>query len=96
MDSWDTESVTKNTEKPGKTLEWSALPSVDTSNTEGADSDASSHQIVLHSGAKKVTDHPLQGADLAFSEKMQEYARSSSRHTEGEVECTSLSPFSNL
>ncbi|XP_055462768.1 lamin tail domain-containing protein 2 [Psammomys obesus] len=82
MDSSDTESVTKHTEKPGKILDWSTLPSADTSNTEGADSDSSSHQIVLHSGAKKVTDHPPQGTDLAFSERMQECPRSNSSHTE--------------
>ncbi|XP_036035658.1 lamin tail domain-containing protein 2 [Onychomys torridus] len=82
MDTWDSECVNKSTEKPGKILEWSALPLVDTSSSEGTDSDSNSYQIVLHSGAKKVTGHPLQGTDLAASEQIQECAGSFSGHME--------------
>ncbi|CAH6793336.1 lamin tail domain-containing protein 2 [Phodopus roborovskii] len=81
MDTWDSECALKHVEKPSKIVEWSALPLADTSSSEGADSDSGSYQIVLHSGAKKVTGHPPQGTDLT-SEQMQECTRSFSGHTE--------------
>lgn len=94
MDASDSESV-KHVEKPGKSLEWSALPVVDNSSSEGTDSDYSSCQLVLHSGGKVVTGHSPQGTDLT-SEQMQESTRSGSGHMEGGVGCTSLLPFSNF
>ncbi|ERE79700.1 Intermediate filament containing protein [Cricetulus griseus] len=81
MDASDSESV-KHVEKPGKSLEWSALPVVDNSSSEGTDSDYSSCQLVLHSGGKVVTGHSPQGTDLT-SEQMQESTRSGSGHMEG-------------
>ncbi|XP_051001588.1 lamin tail domain-containing protein 2 [Acomys russatus] len=81
-DGRDSEYTTKHTEKPGKVLEWSTLPSMDTSSSEGFDSDTSSCQVVLRSGAKKVTGHPPQETDLTSSEQMQEWARSYSGHKE--------------
>ncbi|KAL1789108.1 lamin tail domain-containing protein 2 isoform X1 [Sigmodon hispidus] len=82
MDSWDSECAIKHMEKPSKVLEWSALPLVDNSSSEGADSDSSSYQIVLHSGAKKVAGHPLQKTDLASSEQIPECTGSFSGQTE--------------
>ncbi|XP_049993209.1 lamin tail domain-containing protein 2 isoform X1 [Alexandromys fortis] len=81
MDTWDSECTLKHVEKPSKILGWGALPLANTRSSEGADSDSSSCQIALHSGAKKVTGHPPQGTDLA-SEQTQECTRSFSRHTE--------------
>ncbi|OBS70903.1 hypothetical protein A6R68_00572 [Neotoma lepida] len=82
MDTWDSECTVKHMEKPGKILEWKTLPLVDSSSSEGTNSDSSSCQIVLHSGAKKVTGHPPQRTDLASSEQIQECTRSFSGHTE--------------
>lgn len=93
MDTWDSECAIKSMEKPGKILEWSALPLVDSSSS---DSDSNSYQIVLHSGTKKVSGHPAQGTDLAASEQIQECTGSFSGHMEGGVGCISLSPLSKL
>nr|XP_006977270.1 lamin tail domain-containing protein 2 isoform X1 [Peromyscus maniculatus bairdii] len=79
MDTWDSECAIKSMEKPGKILEWSALPLVDSSSS---DSDSNSYQIVLHSGTKKVSGHPAQGTDLAASEQIQECTGSFSGHME--------------
>ncbi|XP_040607518.1 lamin tail domain-containing protein 2 isoform X4 [Mesocricetus auratus] len=102
MDTRDTEYILKHVEKPSKNLEWSALPLVDNSSSEGADSDSSSCQIVQHSGAKKVTGHPPQGTDLT-SEQVQECTRSSSGHMEDlhksrspSISKTVLEPFADL
>ncbi|CAO2583855.1 Lamin tail domain-containing protein 2 [Lemmus lemmus] len=81
MDTWDSEGVLKHVKKPSKIVEWGTLPLAKTSSSEGADSDSSSFQIALHSGAKKVTGHPPQRTNLA-SEQMQECTRSFSGHTE--------------
>ncbi|XP_063120017.1 lamin tail domain-containing protein 2 isoform X5 [Rattus norvegicus] len=82
VDACDSECATKHTEKPTKTLEWSALPLVDTSSSESIESDISSSQMVLHSGAKTTTGHPPQGPNLAASEQMQECTRSVNGYTE--------------
>ncbi|XP_059120620.1 lamin tail domain-containing protein 2 isoform X1 [Peromyscus eremicus] len=82
MDTWDSECAIKSMEKPGKILEWSALPLVDSSSSGGTDSDSNSYQIVRHSGTKKVSGHPAQGTDLAASEQIQECTRSFSGHME--------------
>lgn len=79
----DSEGTAKHTEKPTKILEWSALPLLDTSSSERTQSDTSSCQMALHSGAKKTTGHPTQGTNLASSEQMQENTRSFNGYTEG-------------
>lgn len=96
MDAWDSEGAIKHTEKPAKTLEWSALPLVDTSSLESTESDTTSSQMALHSGAKKMTGHPPQGTNLASSEQTQECTRSSNGYTEGGVGSISFSLLSNL
>ncbi|KAL6035903.1 hypothetical protein STEG23_018272 [Scotinomys teguina] len=82
MDTWDSECTIKHMKKPGKILEWSTLPLVDTSSSEGTNSDSHSYQTVLYSGAKKVTGHPLQGTDLTSSDGIQECTGSISGHME--------------
>ncbi|XP_034369664.1 lamin tail domain-containing protein 2 [Arvicanthis niloticus] len=82
VDAWDSEGAIKHTEKPVKILEWSALPLVDTSSLESTESDTTSSQMALHSGAKKMTGHPPQGTNLASSEQTQECTRSSNGYTE--------------
>ncbi|XP_063120006.1 lamin tail domain-containing protein 2 isoform X3 [Rattus norvegicus] len=91
VDACDSECATKHTEKPTKTLEWSALPLVDTSSSESIESDISSSQMVLHSGAKTTTGHPPQGPNLAASEQMQECTRSVNGYTEASP--SGSSPF---
>ncbi|GAB1292894.1 1600016N20Rik protein [Apodemus speciosus] len=95
MDAWDLEGTTKHTEKPAKILEWGTLPSVDTGSPESTESDTSSCQMVLHSGAKTTTDHPPQGTNLVSSEKTQECTRSFNGYTQDLHKSRSPSPQLN-
>ncbi|XP_012888845.1 PREDICTED: lamin tail domain-containing protein 2 isoform X3 [Dipodomys ordii] len=78
LDSLSLDSPDKHPERPGKSLEWSSLPVVRSSSSEGTNADSHHCQPVLHSQGQKVPGYP----DLS-SEQNQTWSESFSKDTEG-------------
>ncbi|XP_048217075.1 lamin tail domain-containing protein 2 isoform X2 [Perognathus longimembris pacificus] len=82
LDTWSLDYPDKHLERPGKNLEWSSLPVVGTSSSEGTDTDSNHCQPILRSQEQKGTGYPAQATDLSSSEQIQAWTDSFSKETE--------------